>query len=303
MKLFPLSSCLLTVLALLSAPARLHALPENEAKAGRDLVTRCANSIMGVEMVVTLKMTMGDRALPPREVKIDVNGTVLNAAGLTVTSLAAIDPRSQFEAARASMGPAGARMEVSESDFKEVKLRLADGSEVPARVVLKDGDLDLAFIAPEPDPSAVTHEFTPVKLAEAADGTVLSTYFIIARVSKALQRVPVVRPTLIIGVVEKPRRLYLMTDQQLGCPVFDLQGRVLGISVHHLSSGRSNGIVVLPAADVAEIAQQAAVEAAKPPAPKAPAENPVPAEKPSPTTASPTTPAPATPAPEPPTKK
>jgi hypothetical protein len=278
MKLSTRSSFFFTVLALLSAPVRLHALPESEAKAGRDLVTRCANSIMGVEMVVTLKMTMGDRAMPPREIKIDVNGTVLNAAGLTVTSLAAIDPRSQFEAMRSTMGPAGARMEVSESDFKEVKLR---------------GDLDLAFIAPEPDPSADKHEFMPVKLAEPADGTVLSTYFIIARVSKALQRVPVVRPTLIVGIVEKPRRLYLMTDQQLGCPVFDLQGRVLGISVHHLSSGRSNGIVVLPAADVAEIAQQAAAEAAKPPAPKVTAENPVPAETKSPTA----------PAPEPPAKK
>ena len=293
MKLSTRSSFFFTLLALLSAPVGLHALPESEAKAGRDLVARCANSIMGVEMVVTLKMTMGDRAMPPREIKIDVNGTVLNAAGLTVTSLAAIDPRSQFEAMRSTMGPAGARMEVSESDFKEVKLRLADGSEVPARVVLKDGDLDLAFIAPEPDPSADKHEFMPVKLAEPADGTVLSTYFIIARVSKALQRVPVVRPTLIVGIVEKPRRLYLMTDQQLGCPVFDLQGRVLGISVHHLSSGRSNGIVVLPAADVAEIAQQAAAEAAKPPAPKVTAENPVPAETKSPTA----------PAPEPPAKK
>ena len=279
MKLSARPTAWLLALAL-SAPVALHALPENEAKAGRDLVKRWANSIIGIEMVVTLKMTMGDRAMPPREIKVDINGTVLNTAGLTVTSLAAIDPRMQFETMRAAMGPAGARMEVGESDFKEVKLRLSDGSEVPARVVLKDGDLDLAFIAPEPDPTADKHEFTPVKLDKPAEGTVLSTYFIISRAPKVLQRAPLVSPTLVSGIVERPRRMFLVTGQQLGCPLFDQQGRVLGICVHHLSNGRSNGIVVLPEADVAEIAQQAAAEAAKPPPPKPVVESPAPEKKP-----------------------
>jgi trypsin-like peptidase len=279
MKLSARSTAVLLALALLSAPATLRALPENEVQAGRDLVKHCANSIIGIEMVVTLKMTMGDRAMPPREIKIDINGTVLNSAGLTVTSLTAIDPRMQFESMRANMGPTGARMEVGETDFKEVKLRLSDGSELPARVVLKDGDLDLAFIAPEADPTADKHEFTPVKLSEPAEGMLLNTYFIISRAPKVLQRVPLVRPTLVVGIVEKPRRMFLMTDQQIGCPIFDQQGRVLGISVHHLTSSRSNGLIVLPAADVAEIAQQAAVEAAKPPPPKPAVENPAP-EKP-----------------------
>jgi len=273
------SLALLIAISLCSAPVTLRALTESEAKAGRDLVQRCANSIIGIEMVVTLKMTMGDRALPPRENKIDVNGTVLNAAGLTVTSLTAIDPRMQFEAMRGSMGPAGARMEISETDFKEVKLRLTDGTEVPARVVLKDGDLDLAFIAPELEAGAAKHEFSPVKLSDPSEGTLLNTYFIVARASKALQRVPVVLPTLIIGTVEKPRRVFLVTAQQLGCPVFDLNGRILGLNLHHLSSGRSSGIVVLPAADVDEIAQQAAVEAAKPPPPKPEPASPPPEKK------------------------
>ena len=39
--------------------------------------------------------------------------------------------------------------EIVSSEFKEVKLRLANGKEVPARFVLKDADLDLAFMAPE----------------------------------------------------------------------------------------------------------------------------------------------------------
>jgi len=279
MKSSACSTLFLLALALVSAPTGLRALPESEAKAGRDLVKRCADSIVGIEMVVTLKMTMGDRAMPPRENKIDINGTVLNAAGLTVTSLAAIDPRTQFEAIRASIGPGAARMEVRETDYKEVKLRLSDGTEVPARVVLKDGDLDLAFIAPDPEAAAGKRGFTPVKLDEPAEGMVLNTYFVISRAPKVLQRVPVVRPSLVVGIVEKPRRMFLMTDQQLGCPVFDQQGRVLGVSVQNLSGGRSSGLVVLPAADMADIAKQAALEAAKPPEPKPAPEVPAPEKK------------------------
>jgi S1-C subfamily serine protease len=259
---------ILPALALTVAPLTLRALPEPEARAGREIVKRYADSIVGVEMVVTVKMNMGDRAMPPRENKVDVNGTIVASSGLTVTSLAAIDPRTQLAAMTAMMGASGQRMEISETDYKEVKLRLADGSEVPAKVVLKDADLDLAFIAPVADASGAKREFTPVKLDDAAEGVLLNTYILVARAPKALQRVPLVRPTLVTGIVEKPRRLYLLNDQQMGCPVFDQQGRILGISVQNLNGGRSNGLVVLPAADVAEIARQAAtakpVEEAKP---------------------------------------
>jgi hypothetical protein len=227
-------------------------------------------------------MNMGDRAMPPRENKVDVNGTIVASSGLTVTSLAAIDPRTQFAAMAAVMGPGGQRVEISETDYKEVKLRLADGSEVPAKVVLKDADLDLAFIAPDPDAAGAKREFTPVKLDDAAEGVLLNTYLLVARAPKALQRVPLVRPAFVTGIVEKPRRLFLLSDQQMGCPVFDQQGHILGISVQNLNGGRNNGLVVLPAADVAEIARQAAVakpvEAPKP----APAENPAPEKKPGP---------------------
>ncbi len=270
---------LLALLLLLSAPAGLLALTESETKTGRELVKLHADSIIGVEMVVTVKMTMGDRAMPPRENKIDINGTVLAASGLTVTSLAAIDPRTQLEALRSMTG--GQRLEISDTDYKEVKLRLADGTEVPARVVLKDADLDLAFIAPDPE-AAVKREFTPVKLEEDATGQVLDTYFVISRAPKALQRVPMVRPTLVLGIVEKPRRMFLAAEQQMGCPLFDQKGRILGISVQNLNGGRQSGLVVLPAADVLEIAKQALVEAAKPPAPKPKVEEPAAAKAPEP---------------------
>ena len=239
--------------------ALLRARPETEAAAGRALVKRYADAIVGVELVVTLKIKMGDREGSPREQRIDVNGTVISAGGLTVTSLAEVDPQSAFEAMRMSQ-PGGARIELVGADFKEVKLRLSDGTEVPARFVLKDADLDLAFMAPDWEAGAIKREFPHVDLEKGADGEVLGSYFYVARAPKVLQRVPIVRASEIMGVVEKPRRFYLMTDQALGTPMFDPQGNVLGISVQNFANGRRSGFVVLPAGDIAEIAKQASTQ-------------------------------------------
>jgi len=256
--------------------AVLHAASEAEATAGRALMKRYANAIVGVELVVTMKVKMGEREMPPSERKVEVNGTVISASGLTVTSLADVDPQVAFEAMRASQANP-ARIELLGADFKEVKLRLADGTEVPGRFVLKDVDLDLAFMAPEAGADAAKREFPHVDLDDKVDGAVLDTYYYVARAPKVLQRVPLVRMTEIAGIVEKPRRFYLMTDQALGSPLFDPQGRTLGITVQHFANGRRTGFVVLPSADIAEMAKQAAAaQVAPPPAAQtaAPAETP-----------------------------
>ncbi len=251
-------------LASLTGVARSQpAVATTDAAAGRELVKRYADAIIGVELVVTIKLKMGDREAPPQEQRIEVNGTVITADGLTVTSLATVDPQAAFAGQRAlRQGGGRGGPELVSADFKEVKLRLADGKEVPARFVLKDADLDLAFMAPETTEPG--REYAHVKLSEAAEGAVLNRYFLISRMAKALQRVPIVQATDIIGIVEKPRRLFLLSNQQLATPVFDAAGGVLGVSLQHFSNGRPSGVVVLPAADIAEMAKQAAAAQATP---------------------------------------
>lgn len=149
----------------------------------------------------------------------------------------------QFDAMRAAgMGSRGA--ELVGADFKEVKLRLADGQELPARFVLKDADLDLAFMAPE-EPSA-GRKF-PVVLGEAVKGELLGTFYYVARASKALQRVPLVRSSEVMGVVEKPRRLYLLSEQAAGSPMFDGERTAAGHFAAALRQWSAYGTVVLPA--------------------------------------------------------
>ncbi len=237
------------LIALCSMAASAFALPAAEAAAGRALLKKYANVVVSVELVVTMKGTQGDRPIPPREQKRDVNGTMVNASGLTVLSLGSIDPRGSM------VLPMQQQIRFDEPEFKEVKLRLANGTEMPARVVLKDADLDLAFIAPE---SPVAKPLPFVDLAVAAKAEILGTYYDIARGSKLAQRVPAVRVINISGMIEKPRRFILATDYSPGCPVFDAKGKVLGITVRHVAGGQSAGLIILPAADVADIANQAA---------------------------------------------
>lgn len=267
-------------LAFATAPLWVHAVPEAEAATGRALAKRYADTIIGVELVVTLKVKMGDREMPPREQRVDVNGTLINANGLTVTTLAEVDPQTAFEMMKAAQ-PA-ARLELLGADFKEVKLRLADGTEIPAKFVLKDADLDLAFMAPDSAAAdSAKREFAHVNLEEAAEGALLKDYFMVTRAPKVLQRVPIVRESEIIGIVEKPRRIFLVSEQALGAPVFDLEGHVLGISLQHFANGRRTGLVVLPAADIAEMAKQAlAAKPAAAPLPSADTSEAKPAETP-----------------------
>lgn len=240
---------ILFALALLAKSA--FALPPAEVKAGRALLKRYADVIVSVEMVVTMKGMQGDRPIPAREQKREVNGTFVSATGLTVLSLGSIDPRGGIPAMMM-----GQQIRYDEPEFKEVKLRLANGTELPARVVLKDADLDLAFIAPE----TVPEKALPfVNLASAAKAEILATYFDISRGSKQAQRVPLVRVVNVTGMISKPRKFLLATDYSMSCPVFDAEGNVLGLTVRHVAGGQSAGLIILPAADVADIAKQAAV--------------------------------------------
>ncbi|HEX3730751.1 MAG TPA: serine protease [Opitutaceae bacterium] len=254
-----LSSCA-TGPATGSAAAPPPSAAEVRAATGRGLVTRYADAVVEVEVVTTIKITVGNRTVP-RELRYQPNGTVLSPSGLTLTSLSAIDPEASVQAAANGVPQ---RVQVNDVEFKEVKLRLADGTEIPARVVLKDPDQDLAFIAPLPDAAAAKRIFPCADLSNPAAAEVLGGYYVIARAAKVLQRAPVVREITIEGIAEKPRRLFLVNQVLLGCPLFDPQGRLLGVALAHIANGRPNGAIVMPAQAIEQGAKLAAEAAAKP---------------------------------------
>jgi hypothetical protein len=256
----PLIVC--TALALAASP-EIRALSDAEAAAGRLIFRKYADAVVVVKLSMFMKITVGDRVMSPSENKVDINGTMIEPSGLTVTSLSAIDPRMVFNAVRAQMAPGNLPVELGQTELKGVRLRLADGTEVPAKVVWKDAARDLALLVPESAAAAGQHTFTWVNLKEAPEAAMLlGNYYHLSRLSEVMQRAPVMRPCTITGIIERPQRLLLVnTDwyaDALGCPVFDAQGRVLGICLRYVVDGVVKGTVVVPAADVAEIVGQAA---------------------------------------------
>jgi hypothetical protein len=243
-----------TLLAALAPRAR--ALPETEATAGRLVLRRFADAIVSVKLTVTLKMAVNGRSLPPNEIKVDANATVITPAGLAVTSLNSVDPTMIYEAMRVQMTQTAMSVELDGAETKGLRLRLADGTEIPVRIAAKDPTRDLAFLVPE-NPAAGGRTFAFVDLRQTPDSAaVLGDCCHLVRLNEAMQRTPVIRPGVIVGIIERPRRLLLVSTDAyadgIGCPLFDAQGRVLGICLRYVVGNVSKGIVVVPAAEVAD---------------------------------------------------
>ena len=108
----------------------------------------------------------------------------IDPSGLAVAPLSYLAPTI-----RRSMG--GPDFEV-ECQAQEVKYRLTDGTEVPARLVLKDDDLDLAFLTPlKPLDKATEAKIGFVPLSEpATQPEVLDSTILISRTGEDLNYIP-----------------------------------------------------------------------------------------------------------------
>ena len=123
---------------------------------------------MGTEgdVPAQLKASLAGQA---KEEKNEVTGTVVDASGLIVTALGGLDKSSLLDGQSIST-PVGEIKLKAESEIKEVKVITADGTEIPADLVLKDQDLGLAFIKVRTDSDeAKGVEFKAIDLADAAE--------------------------------------------------------------------------------------------------------------------------------------
>ena len=217
-----------------------------------------------------------------KEQKITVVGTVIDPSGLAVTSATSLNPTAAMSGMKLNVG--GQEMTLSfKTEIGDVKYRFADGTEVPARIVLKDPELDLAFIAPEkPLDKQTKSKFAVVNLSDAAKKVaVLDKVVTLGRLGKDLNYTSSVQIGRISAVVTKPRTFYVGAAG-IGVPVFTAKGKLVGICVTRrkrgaqasrsamsMASGLSMSPVILPAADVKETAAQAKAEMKKPPKAKA----------------------------------
>jgi hypothetical protein len=212
--------------------------------------------------------------LTGKEQKMEGTVTVIDPSGLAVGSGDSLGAGTK----RFSFNVAGQRQTIElRIKMSGLKYRLANGTEVPAVVVLKDPDLDLVFLAPEKPLDAAAQKaiaFVPLDAAAPAP-SLLDWVIHIEREGKDSGYAASLELGQIRTLVQKPRPCYAASVVGSGTPVFDGRGKLLGFMVNckgRVSGGEDEGTgssgssttssrgasaAILPLAEVRKVTQQA----------------------------------------------
>ena len=242
----------LTLLCLGSQAMPAHA--DELAEKGRAIFARSQHAVVTVSIVLKITYSSSGQSAAPRESKQEATGTVIDPSGLTVLALSACDPADIYQRM-------DSRYKI-ETEVSDLKILLADGTELPAEIVLRDKDLDLAFIRPKTKPAS---PMIAVDLTKSAPAQVLTEVVALNRLNSAASRAYSASVERISAVVQKPRTFYIpdstMSTTTMGSPAFLMNGDVLGIFVMRAvssSGGQANLTgIILPADDVLKGAKQA----------------------------------------------
>lgn len=242
----------------------------DDRAAARDIVRKWQAAVVNVRVTLKMRVSAGGREMQSMDESVETVGTVITPDGLTVLSLGSLNPGSMLNRLMGSAGAGQERMEFG-SEPTDVKLRLADGRELGARIVLRDEDLDLAFLRPTVKPAA---PLVAISLADEARPSLLDPVILLSRLGRVGGWTPAVSLQTIGAIIEKPRTFYVIEPgaaRGMGTPAFTASGKIVGLlTMRSVSSGRpgmfsmmggSEGMgllpVILPAADIREIAAQA----------------------------------------------
>ncbi len=254
----------LVLAALLAAPTFVPTAPAQDSlrEKGRQVHDQINPAVVTVKAVFTMSYAFGGQSANDRESRNECLGTVISPDGLTVVSLSEIDPGATVMKRRARfMGP----NDRFESKIKDLKLITADNTEIPAAVVLRDTDLDIAFIRPLGKPAA---PMTFVDLSKGASPRLLENCFVIGRMGEIARRTSSAMTGEIQAIVTKPRTFYIpeaeISSAGLATPVFNAEGAPIGIVMlrHNPSADPDSNDppsipVIMPCTDIAEVAKQA----------------------------------------------
>src|SRR5262249_52010901 len=247
----------------------------------RAIVARHGDAVVDLHVSARLRMAMPGQDKQPSDESFHTIATMVDGTGLAVTSLSAIEPeRIIARMLSAFGGDSVPKMDLT-TEPSEVRMRLANGQEVPVRVVLRDEDLNLAFLKPI---DALRERVAFVDGAGARP-TPLDLLVIVTRLGESFGGQSVATFGYVQAVIDKPRIVYLLSGAMgpaFGTPVFDIGGRFVGIAVMRpapptsgrvgimsslsmlWSAGASDAMgilpVVRPAEDIREAARQAAAK-------------------------------------------
>lgn len=229
-----------------------------QAEMVRALAAKYKSSLVTLKLVVKTDTGYGNT-----QSEMEADGILISTNGLVVTTNTAIDPMSMYTSALGDEDGGG-----MSSAVVSIKILTASGAELPAKVVLRDKDGNMAFVRPVHTPSK---PLPAISFTGAVPGTARmgDPVYVLGRLGKAGGRNAEVKQVRIVSIIDKPRRRYVLDPYTYIYPgnvVFNEQGKPLGmLSMRVGRSGRMSGSkpsdgflsIVIPAADVWEVALQA----------------------------------------------
>lgn len=224
------------------------------ASSGRDIFNKHHNAVVTVEVVQKMSFTAPGQPSQSNESKADITGSVVDPSGLTVVALSACDPSDYY---RRTMGERYDQYKF-DTEVSEIKILLDDGTEIPSEIVLRDKDLDLAFIRPKSKPAS---PMAAIDLSQSAPAQIFDQVITLNRLGRASGRTYSASVERICAVIQKPRTFYIPdispTSTSFGSPAFSLDGKVIGVLVLRTvnSTGENarenlSAAIILPAADI-----------------------------------------------------
>ena len=194
----------------------------------REILLENSECVTWVSASVRIEISANGRSYPPSERNIEALGTILDASGMTVLSLNQLDPTDSIQS---KIRNYKAEIKVN---YTEVKILLQDGTEIPAEFVLKDDDLDLAYIIPQKTSQetmgkTLFSHFT-IK-AESDQPQVLDGVVSLGKLGPNLYRQSTLLRGWVNAVIEKPRDYFVIENVNPGTPVFDQMGNWIGVSL------------------------------------------------------------------------
>ena len=267
----PSRSAILLLAALSAAlgpVARSGRAEDSAAAQARRIFANSRDAIVKVTGVATLRLTAADRpgmSIPEREQKVRSDATVIDKTGLVVLSLSAIDPARLLDGRETNTTAGPMKMEAS-ATVKELEIILADGTEIPATMVFKDTDADLAFVRPKADaPEVKGVTFAPVDLASSGRAAAADPTVSVTRLDDVFNNEPALTMGQVSAVIERPRACFLTTNMVRSCPTFALDGTLLGIGAVRITKAQGQALVIVPASEIGKlVAQVPAANAGKP---------------------------------------
>ena len=232
------------------------------AEYARKIMEDNQNAVVTVQLVIETTASYQGQS-EKQETKASATGTIIDPSGLVVTSVTSINPRDRF----ADLMDSGDQDYKMSTKVVDVKIKLGDGTEIPANLVLQDRDLDMAFIKPKTPPSA---PFAFVDLTQPATPLAIDELVFLFRLGQVGNRTLAAGIERVAAVVTKPRLCYAIpgsASPSFGVPAFALDGKPVGITVlrSSMSKDQSSGFatsdkmlaIVLPCSTIQKAAEQA----------------------------------------------